>query len=266
MKRYIVRENLRSYRDHWGRVPKISKRIKWEGDEDKDYGSNRQHMHLSRRRRGGAELGNVNFLRRYLQSRCGCLWNDVYSELCASVPSKEEGRALKRLLWWWVERHVYTDSEGVVRHYDRDSPIWDGFFVVDGVLCYYRMPPKAHKKPAPEHFAVDEFHEYNFYYGYWYLTIYKPYVSCYHNSEGILIKTEGKMRDRIHQLTRKQTDWLLGRLPQQKERLTKQGRHLRLRDSHKLRERPQSTPPHSQTEAPRLPREVYTIPYYGCYF
>jgi len=224
MKKYIVKENLRTYRD-WSGPVAVQKKFHWKdcSDEDYDFGPTRMRFYYARNRKGG--IGNTGWLHRFLISKCGQRWDTVHSELFTSITDKISTSALKRLLYWWVERAIYVNKEGVVCYYDRDYPIWDGFYVLDGILRYQFRKHKRHRTPESTLLIVDDLHEYEFLYGYWYYRTYEMYTSCWNDSTGKLIKNEYKHQVSQLQLSKKETDWLLG-LRHKPRRITKPGRYL----------------------------------------
>ena len=131
-----------------GRTKKAQKAWKNEGEGFSKFESS------ARRRRYGYDAKqfgeNLGPLKKFLTSRVGSKWDDVYSELC-SVLSKDsvtQSHVLDHAKWY-VEQNVFGfDADGIPLN-ERGFSVYEIFYVdADGIL--QKTPRKKRQKRLPE--------------------------------------------------------------------------------------------------------------------
>ena len=90
-------------------------------------------------------------LERFLQSRMGQPWNDVYSEMCAGLDKRDTtGQHIFDLMERMVARHCLMDVNGKICHFRWGSTLAEveGFYVhpQTGTLCHAPRPNKRELK------------------------------------------------------------------------------------------------------------------------
>lgn len=125
-------------------------------------------------------------LRRFLRSKVGQPWNQVYSELCQRLDSNTvTGQHVLDHVWDYVEQHVELIS-GIPYHksgWECGQPLgrcWrDDFYVhpETGILCL--APPRPWKPQTPEPrtdvVILDDFRQYHKINDIWYLITFKTF-------------------------------------------------------------------------------------------
>ncbi|MBL1201834.1 MAG: hypothetical protein FWK04_22930 [Nostoc sp. GBBB01] len=125
-------------------------------------------------------------LRRFLRSKAGQPWNDVYSQLCERLDTKTmAGQHVIGHLWHYVERHVQIIDGDVYTKPDRGHPILlDGsyrnsFYVhpETGILCAVQNIPRKQKQRQQETDVViiDDYHQYHKLNDIWYLITFADF-------------------------------------------------------------------------------------------
>lgn len=125
-------------------------------------------------------------LRRFLRSKVGQPWDDVYSELCRQLDTKTmAGQHVLSHLWHYVERHVesidgifYSKSSSVYRtRLDRSR--YEQFYVhpETGILCASAKIPRKNKQPKPnlDVVSIDGYHQYRKINNIWYLVTFADF-------------------------------------------------------------------------------------------
>jgi hypothetical protein len=119
-------------------------------------------------------------LRRFLRSKVGQPWNEVYSELCQRLDHNTmAGQHVIGHVWDYVERHVEI-IDGVVyrKAYRRyqvrlDESYRDSFYIhpETGILCAVKKVPRKQKKKQEQTdvVIVDDYHQYHKLNEIWYL-------------------------------------------------------------------------------------------------
>lgn len=125
-------------------------------------------------------------LRRFLRSKVGQPWNDVYSELCQRLdPNTMAGQHVIDHVWDYVERHVEIIDGGLYskpyRGYQLqlDGSYRDRFYIhpQTGILCAVeKVPRKQKQKPEQTNVViVDDYHHYHKLNEIWYLITYEDF-------------------------------------------------------------------------------------------
>jgi hypothetical protein len=127
---------------------------------------------------------HLNPLQRYLRSKVGQPWNDIYSELCQRLDSKTmTGRHVISHIWNYVERHVelYNGIPYSKASWGKVQPLTNYYrehlyvHPETGILCLLaksRSPAKARQgssAPTDQRLVLDCDHEYHQLDGVWYL-------------------------------------------------------------------------------------------------
>ncbi len=128
-------------------------------------------------------------LRRFLRSKVGQPWNQVYSELCQRLDRNTvTGQHVLDHVWDYVERHVEL-IDGIAYHKSEwkcGQPLgrgWrDDFYVhpETGILCLGPRIPWKPQKPQPRTDVVilDDFRQYRLIDDIWYLITFKAFPCC----------------------------------------------------------------------------------------
>ncbi|MBH8574037.1 hypothetical protein I8752_13590 [Nostocaceae cyanobacterium CENA369] len=125
-------------------------------------------------------------LRRFLRSKVGQPWNEVYSELCQRLdPSTMAGQHVIGHLWDFVERYVemiggelYSKS---YRWYQipLDGSYRDRFYIhpETGILCAVKKLPRKQKQKQQQTdlVIVDDYHQYHKLNEIWYLISFEDF-------------------------------------------------------------------------------------------
>ncbi|MFN6567534.1 hypothetical protein [Dendronalium sp. ChiSLP03b] len=123
-------------------------------------------------------------LRRFLRSKVGQPWNDIYSELCQRLdPSTMAGQHVLDHLWDYVERHVEIIDGGIYSKSNRqiqlDGSYRDRFYIhpQTGILCaVQKVPRKQKQKPEQTDVViVDDYHQYHKLNEIWYLITFADF-------------------------------------------------------------------------------------------
>ena len=119
-------------------------------------------------------------LRRFLRSKVGEEWNDVYSELCQRLKTNTmAGQHVIGHVWDFVERYVkIIDGKVYYKHYQKyrtllEASYRDRFYIhpETGILCAFEKAPRK-RKPKPKQsdiLIVDDYHQYHKLNEIWYL-------------------------------------------------------------------------------------------------
>ncbi|MEH2056528.1 MAG: hypothetical protein V7K97_10315 [Nostoc sp.] len=125
-------------------------------------------------------------LRRFLHSKVGQPWNDVYSQLCQRLdPSTMAGRHVIDHVWGYVERHVEIIDGGFYTKPYRgyrsqlDTNHRDRFYIhpETGILCAAEKVPQK-QKPKQEQtdiVIIDNYHQYQKLNEIWYLITFEDF-------------------------------------------------------------------------------------------
>ncbi|MDZ8078824.1 MAG: hypothetical protein RMX35_06945 [Nostoc sp. DcaGUA01] len=125
-------------------------------------------------------------LRRFLRSKVGQPWNDVYSELCQRLDSKTmAGQHVIGHLWDYLERHVEIIDGNVYRksyqgyRYQLDRGYGDRFYIhpQTGILCAIEKRPRKQEQNSEQIdiLIVDEYHQYHKLNDIWYLITFEDF-------------------------------------------------------------------------------------------
>ncbi|RCJ27685.1 hypothetical protein A6770_25425 [Nostoc minutum NIES-26] len=125
-------------------------------------------------------------LRRFLRSKVGQPWNDVYSELCQRLKTNTmAGQHVLDHVWDYVERYVeIIDSELYSKSYRwyrirLDGSYRDRFYIhpQTGILCaVQKVPRKQKQKPEQTDVViVDNYHQYHKLNEIWYLITFADF-------------------------------------------------------------------------------------------
>ncbi len=122
---------------------------------------------------------NLGPLRRWLHSKVGQSWDDVYSELCQCIEIRTlSGQHILFHIWQLVERNVvlidgvpYSDRcyKYIQRH---QLGYWRDVLYVHphtGILCIAKKVPKELPKKRDDLLVIDSYHEYRKLNDIWYL-------------------------------------------------------------------------------------------------
>jgi hypothetical protein len=126
-------------------------------------------------------------LRRFLRSKVGQPWDDVYSELCQRLNRNTiAGKHVIDHLWDYVERHVeiidgipyskpYWISQTQLTHSYRDK-----FYVhpSTGILCAAKKSPRiSNRQDQPTNIVIlDDYHQYHKLNDIWYLITFEDFA------------------------------------------------------------------------------------------
>ncbi len=125
-------------------------------------------------------------LRRFLRSKVGQPWNDVYSELCQRLKTNTmAGQHVIGHVWDYVERHVEIIDGGTYsKPYQRyrirlDASYRDRFYVhpQTGILCAVKKVARKQKQ-KPEQtdvVIIDDYHQYHKLNEIWYLITFEDF-------------------------------------------------------------------------------------------
>lgn len=125
-------------------------------------------------------------LRRFLRSKVGQPWNDVYSELCQRLDHNTmAGQHVLDHVWDYVERYVEI-IDGVVyrKAYQRyqlplDKSYRDRFYIhpENGILCAAEKVPRKPKRQEQEKniVIIDNYHQYRKINDIWYLITFADF-------------------------------------------------------------------------------------------
>jgi len=125
-------------------------------------------------------------LRRFLQSKVGQPWNDVYSELCQRLKTNTmAGQHVIGHIWDYVERHVEIIDGSLYRksYQGYQSPLdksyRDRFYIhpQTRVLCAIeKIPRKQKQKQQPTDIVIiDDYHQYHKLNEIWYLITFEDF-------------------------------------------------------------------------------------------
>jgi hypothetical protein len=125
-------------------------------------------------------------LRRFLRSKVGQLWNDVYSELCQRLDTNTmAGQHVIGHLWDYVERHVEIIDGSLYSKTSRwyriplDRCYGDLFYIhpETGILCAVEKAPRKQKQKSEQTdiLVVDDYHQYHKLNEIWYLITFDDF-------------------------------------------------------------------------------------------
>ncbi|NEO84155.1 MAG: hypothetical protein F6J87_07870, partial [Spirulina sp. SIO3F2] len=125
-------------------------------------------------------------LRKFLRSKVGQPWDEVYSELCQKLDRKTLlGQHVIDHLWDYVERHVELINgipygKGEWRTYKPLKAAWrDQFYVHPETGILHVIDKQAYRtqpKPAPKaRLTIDDEHEYRLLDGLWFLVTFAEF-------------------------------------------------------------------------------------------
>ncbi|MDZ8257945.1 hypothetical protein [Nostoc sp. ChiQUE01b] len=123
-------------------------------------------------------------LRRFLRSKVGQPWNDVYSQLCQRLdPSTMAGQHVIDHVWDYVERHVEIIDGGFYSkpyqgyRTQLDVSHRDRFYIhpETGILCAAEKIPRKQKQKQEQTdiVIIDNYHQYQKLNEIWYLITFK---------------------------------------------------------------------------------------------
>lgn len=120
-----------------GKFPRGTKKYRQCEDEDgplcPPVGMKRQHQFANKDCDWGSVGTNFKYLKRFLRSRVGQNWDDVYSEICASADARSfEGNHLREWLDFAVDVKTHMEGEKIVDHHGCDVTVSfhrDNFYV-----------------------------------------------------------------------------------------------------------------------------------------
>ena len=123
---------------------------------------------------------NFNPLRRYLSSKVGQLWNDVFSDICANndLRNKVQGDVREHLTWM-VHNHVEViDGQPFETNGYR---IWRDFWVHPDTGVLQKAPSSSYKrrwvrKTEWEQVPIDALTKYVKVDGIWFKVAFKPFI------------------------------------------------------------------------------------------
>ncbi len=151
-----------------------------EIDRDDDTQPTREGIRRKGKHDRKSRCQNFNPLRRYLTSKVGQLWNNVFSDICANndLRNKVQGDVREHLTWM-----VHTNVEVVA-----DEPIatdgyriWRDFWVHPETGVLMAVPRRSYKgrwvrKTEWEQVPIDAETKYVKVDGIWYKVTYKPFI------------------------------------------------------------------------------------------
>lgn len=125
-------------------------------------------------------------LRRFLRSKVGQPWNDVYSELCQRLKTNTmAGQHVIGHVWDFVERYVeIIDGKIYYKHYQKYrtrliETYRDRFYIhpETGILCLVEKVPRKHQRQQKQTdiFIVDNYHQYHKINEIWYLITFEDF-------------------------------------------------------------------------------------------
>lgn len=125
-------------------------------------------------------------LRRFLRSKVGQPWDDVYSELCQRLDtSTMAGQHVLGHVWDFVERYVEIIDGKVCRKNYQRYRFWlyesnrDRFYIhpETGILCAVKKVPRKQKRKQQEKDVViiDNYHQYRKINDIWYLITFADF-------------------------------------------------------------------------------------------
>lgn len=114
---------------------------------------------------------------RFLESRLGRLWDEVYSEICQEFDSRSlAGYSFLRDLKWHVATDCWIGAETGTVYSSRwgGSSVENEFYVhpFTGVLCWAEKIDRSHPEPPVAKLPIEEGHAYEKIDGIWYETWY----------------------------------------------------------------------------------------------
>lgn len=159
-------------------------------------------------------------LRRFLRSKVGQPWNEVYSQLCQRLdPSTMAGKHVIDHVWDYVERHVEIIDGGVYRKpyrgYRRQLDAYhrDRFYIhpETGILCAVEKVPRMQesKQKQTDIVIIDNYHQYHKINEIWYLITFEdfPPPPTYYVTDviqGIINRSAAMYRGRMIYAAKKQ--------------------------------------------------------------
>ncbi|OKH46707.1 hypothetical protein NIES2101_24590 [Calothrix sp. HK-06] len=162
---------------------------------------------------------NLSPLERWLKSKVGQLWDNIYSELCQKIETKTlAGQHLISHLWQMVERNViFVDGLPYSQqrfYYAYPLGKWkDALYVhpETGILCLAKRLPKIPKKKPDDLVVIDKYREYRKINDLWYLLTFdilcgaidKKFYSEIRNIDGSIYIA------RRRQCNKKEIKWIL---------------------------------------------------------
>jgi hypothetical protein len=125
-------------------------------------------------------------LRRFLRSKVGEEWNDVYSELCQRLKTNTmAGQHVIGHVWDFVERYVkIIDGKVYHKHYQKyrtllEASYRDRFYIhpETGILCAVEKAPRKRKQKQEQTdiLIVDDYHQYHKLNEIWYLITFEDF-------------------------------------------------------------------------------------------
>ncbi|UKO97705.1 hypothetical protein [Nostoc sp. UHCC 0870] len=125
-------------------------------------------------------------VRRFLRSKVGQPWNDVYRELCQRLDHNTmAGQHVIGHLWDFVERYVEIIDGKVCRKAYQGRQVWldiiyrDRFYIhpETGILCAIdKVPRKQKRKPQEQDIIIiDNYHQYRKINDIWYLITFADF-------------------------------------------------------------------------------------------
>jgi hypothetical protein len=136
--------------------------------------------YLNGSRRGRRNYRSFPF-DRFLQSRLGRPWNDVYAEVCQEFDSRSyRGQQFLHILEWNVNTHCWIEDGVIYCHspYVGTRPVDEYYVHPETGLLSYAEPIKRHYPVPPcTHIKIDDLHFYDKIDGIWYYSVYEvnPY-------------------------------------------------------------------------------------------
>lgn len=102
---------------HHYKFPRNNKKFSWDEEDNHAPRGMNKIRSISESSDREYRPSNTAALKRYLLSRVGQPWNEIYSDICATVDARSsQGRHFLDSLEWLIEKHVVIDSQGTVRN------------------------------------------------------------------------------------------------------------------------------------------------------
>ena len=152
---------------------------------------------------------NLAPLRRWLFSKVGQHWDDIYSELCQRIDKRTTtGQRFFSHLWDCVEPDFgLIDGAIVSRYYSNVSRHPFYIHPDTGILCAVKKPPREPAKKSDDCIVIDNYHEYRKLSDVWYLVTFENIpqgVAVRDVISGQTVQLASWQRERIYAASKRQ--------------------------------------------------------------
>jgi len=184
--RYGSRDKAKKVQGYRKRLDKITQEAQEDGFLQPYLFKPRKTRHLS---------DNLAPLYRWLRSKVGQPWDDVYSQLCQQLDTKSTiGQHVLEHLWQTVERHVEIRNNQIYAKHKPNYPLTSGqthpkFYVhpETGIFCIAPRKQKSETQPQDDVVIVNRYQQYRRIDNIWYFVSFRDVKYSPKNTERDLL-------------------------------------------------------------------------------